>query len=287
MDRLKTFEGRQPFWLDDIDFLQDCFAGEIARLVEGLVPVDSIPDVVILKGCEPQLISTTRTFTSGIIYCKGELLRVSASSIPYNKRPVLKVYEEVDESGDRLLEDTEENVSCYIKRSAVIKAAMTGSSNELNFSKAVRLSTLFEQKYGEAEEVLYDAQVESGGCISHFRLVKQGGTLTLVGNFSGLELDSEIEVVSEYAARHLGDSQDPGYHWNVGISYGVAALHIKNDAGTWKYQVAPVCVYAEPAQDYSSTKLNIRAFCLGTTSSNFSNGNVECQGGFSITLNTI
>ena len=287
MDRLLTFEGRQPIWLDDIDFLQDSFAGEIARLVEGLVPADNIPDVVILKGCEKELVDSTVTFNSGIIYCKGEILRVTASSANLSPDYVFNLVQEVDSSGDRILQDTEENVSCYIKRSAVISRLKVSSTNILGFySKSIRLADLLEQKYGKAEEVLYEGGGESDGATSHFKLVRNGSSFTLIGNFNGLDLDFEFDVSDKYASEHLGDSHLNGEDWNTGKSYGVAAIYIEDDGGNKKYICAPVCVYAEPARDFSYTTLYVRIFAPSTTNSNWSNGNINVKGGFTMNLNT-
>lgn len=287
MDRLLTFEGRQPIWLDDIDFLQDSFAGEIARLVEGLVPADSIPDVVILKGCEESVVGNKKTYTEGIIYCKGEILRVEASSIAPVAIPVVKIYQEVDPSGDRILQETEEKVSCYIKRSAAIVALLHGNTNQVNFRNAIRLSDLLEQKYGKAEEVLFEGDGQNDSSSSHFKLVRNGSSFTLLGNFNSLVLDFELDVIDKYAAEHLGDSHLSGEDWNIGKSYGVAAIYTEDDSGNKKYICAPVCVYAEPAQDYSYTTLYVRIFSPNTTSTNWSNGVVSVKGGFTMNLNTI
>lgn len=288
MDRLLTFEGRQPIWLDDIDFLQDSFAGEIARLVEGLVPMSRIPDVVILKGCEKAQVSTgVQKFNAGIIYCKGEILRVDASSVQLAQLYSFKIYQETDPAGDRILQDTEETVSCYQKRSAAIVASNTDSTNMYLYNNAVRLSDLLENKYGIAENVLYVGGGESNNATSHFKLVRNDSSFTLTGTFNGLELDFELEVNDEYAASHLGNSHLSGEDWNTGKSYGVASLYVTDDANNHEYLCAPVIVFAEPAQDLSYTTLYVRIFAAGSTSTNWSNGNISVKGGFTMNLNTI
>lgn len=78
MNKLLTYEGGQPFRLDDIDFLQDAFSSVITALV-------SVHGDIILSGCAISKVSEgnqyTVTWNAGYITIKGGVYRVEAGSI--------------------------------------------------------------------------------------------------------------------------------------------------------------------------------------------------------------
>ena len=55
MDRFLTFEGRQPIWLDDFNFMQDAVESDIKKLVDSLLEALDYDgsSAVILSGCKP------------------------------------------------------------------------------------------------------------------------------------------------------------------------------------------------------------------------------------------
>lgn len=78
MNRLLTYEGGQPFRLDDIDFLQDAFSSVITALV-------SVHGDIILSGCAiSQKMEGNKyvvTWNNGYITIKGSVYRVEGGSI--------------------------------------------------------------------------------------------------------------------------------------------------------------------------------------------------------------
>ena len=73
MNRLLTYEGGQPIFLDDVDFLQDSCSGALATLITGLLKGSPLP--CILSGVESFGINNYGV-TAGVIAYRGEIFEV-------------------------------------------------------------------------------------------------------------------------------------------------------------------------------------------------------------------
>lgn len=148
MNRFLTHTGRQPIWLDDLNFIQDSFADEIKKLVQGLVGMTN--DAVILTGCEvTQNEDGTYTVSEGVIYLKGEILRLPEGV--YAQIDTLRIREDVsyDSNGDRILQDSRDEVSCYRCNNAhlTVPKIMNGKPDTSPyFSGCIRLDDIISSK---------------------------------------------------------------------------------------------------------------------------------------------
>lgn len=178
MDRFLIFEGRQPIWLDDFNFMQDAVESDIKKLVDSLLEELDYDgtSAVILSGCKASSEYTaTSTYTEGVIYSNGKLLKVKQSSVSNrNNLPgsylTFTVSKEYDTAGDRTMIDSGEEKSCYEKPVAVLTRTNSGPH-------LVRLSDLIRYKY--REKILYDNKLDE----FKFRLVRKDDTCLLSGRF--------------------------------------------------------------------------------------------------------
>lgn len=180
MDRFLIFEGRQPIWLDDFNFMQDAVESDFKKLVDSLLEQLDYDgtSAVILSGCEysAQSSSTaTSTYTEGVIYSNGKLLKVKQSTVSNrNNLPgsylTFTVSKEYDTAGDRTMVDSGEEKSCYEKQVAALTKRSAGPH-------IVWLKDLIKAKYGE--KVLFDSEMDR----FKFRLIRKDGTYFLSGSF--------------------------------------------------------------------------------------------------------
>ena len=181
MDRFLTFEGRQPIWLDDFNFMQDAVESDIKKLVDSLLEALDYDgsSAVILSGCErePQQQATfadREPYAEGVIYSNGKLLKVKKSIVTKQNYPgtylTIIVSKEYDTAGDRTMIDSGEEKSCYEKPVAALTKRSAGP-------RIVRLKDLIKAKYGE--KVLFDSEMGR----FKFRLIRKDGTYFLSGSF--------------------------------------------------------------------------------------------------------
>lgn len=179
MDRFLTFEGRQPIWLDDFNFMQDAVESDIKKLVDSLLEALDYDgtSAVILSGCKTSSeYSATSTYTEGVIYSNGKLLKVKQSTVSNrNNLPgsylTFTVNKEYDTAGDRTMIDSGEEKSCYEKPVAALTRTNSGPH-------LVRLMNLIRRKYGE--KLLYEGTLDG----FKFRLVRKDETYFLSGRFA-------------------------------------------------------------------------------------------------------
>lgn len=178
MDRFLTFEGRQPIWLDDFNFMQDAVESDIKKLVDSLLEALDYDgtSAVILSGCKTSSEYTaTSTYTEGVIYSNGKLLKVKQSTVSNRNLPgsylTFTVNKEYDTAGDRTMIDSGEEKSCYEKPVAALTRTNSGPH-------LVRLMNLIRAKYGE--KLLYEGTRDG----FKFRLVRKDETYFLSGRFA-------------------------------------------------------------------------------------------------------
>ena len=148
MNRFLTHTGRQPIWLDDLNFIQDSFADEVKKLVQGIVGLKNDP--VILSGCEVSMNEDgTYKVSEGIIYLNGDILRLQEGSYP--QIDTLRIREDIsyDSNGDRTLLETSDVVSCYECKAAeltVPRIAQGKPDTSPSFSSCIRLDDILDSK---------------------------------------------------------------------------------------------------------------------------------------------
>ena len=245
MDRFLTFEGRQPIWLDDFNFMQDAVESDFKKLVDSLLEALDYDgsSAVILSGCKPSSEYTaTTTYTEGVIYSNGKLLKVKQSIVsnrnnPPGSRLTFTVRKEYDTAGDRTMIDSGEEKSCYEKPVATL--TRTDSGPDL-----VRLANLIWNKYGE--KVLYDGKL--GEC--RFRLVRKDGTCFLSGRFDteGGPLTKTFTVFDKQMRQEV-DFVIPDKFLSSGETIGIAGYRSNRGQGSEVVYVTVKPGTAEKAVD--------------------------------------
>lgn len=175
MNRFLTHTGRQPIWLDDLNFIQDSFADEVKKIVQGIVGLTNDP--VILTGCE---VTTNEDgsyrISEGIIYYDGELFRLEDKT--YTSVSTLRLRKQItfDENGDRVLMDSGEEVSCYSIRKIVLGLPIVSMGKPdlaPAFSSCKRLSDIFNEYSAEKTLYTFDHPAPLGDEDHYFRLYKK------------------------------------------------------------------------------------------------------------------
>lgn len=130
--------------------MQDAVESDIKKLVDSLLEQLDYDgtSAVILSGCKPSSeLTATTTYTEGVIYSNGKLLKVKQSTVSNSNNPpdshlTFTVNKEYDTAGDRTMIDSGEEKSCYEKTVAALTRTDAGP-------RLVRLTTLISGKYGE------------------------------------------------------------------------------------------------------------------------------------------
>ncbi len=258
MNRFLTHTGRQPIWLDDIDFLQTAVADEFKKLILGLTGMDG--GVVILTGCQKSILPDgTVRFSSGVIAYDGEILYVNACSFPSDNGFRFAVKSLTDSSGDRTLLDSGEEVECYQERTAFIDVPFQAShkiDTRPIVSNCRRLEDILRER--ASEKVVTAGEITNGnGTSAYYKLVRFGSTYQLSLQFSGAFPVFEIpiddgqtisDIFVPYEVARMEDKlyrsgmthTSAGYvyqnHANTGYDLGLAKISARLDKG---YQSGP------------------------------------------------
>ncbi len=263
MDRFLTFEGRQPIWLDDFNFMQDAVESDIKKLVDSLLEALDYDgsSAVILSGCKPSSeITATTTYTEGVIYSNGKLLKVKQSTVSNrNNLPgsylTFTVSKEYDTAGDRTMIDSGEEKSCYEKPVAALTRTNSGPH-------LVRLSNLITAKYGE--KVLYNRELDGCG----FRLVRKDDTCFLSGRFDteGGPLTKTFTVVDKQMRQGV-DFVVPSKFLSSGETIGIAGYRSNRGQGS---EVVYVTVKPGTAENAVDVTVSIPATLPEASQGSFS-----------------
>lgn len=116
MNKFLTFEGQQPIWLGDIDFMNNSVRESLSQLLQGLTGLAS--PTCILRGCE----MSSTGMTAGLVVLSGEIMPVDAASI----NPQTSHLEIVSTfAGDRVFKNGMRH-SCWEYRKAKVVGGTTG-----------------------------------------------------------------------------------------------------------------------------------------------------------------
>lgn len=293
MNRFLTHTGRQPIWLDDINFIQDSIADEIKKLVQGLIGFDD--EIVILSGCQKAVsLDGSVSVTKGVIYYDGELLSVPATSFATDPGLRIRVISQFDPSGDRNLHDTGEEVSCYNTR----RAAITGPKISGKPDTAPSLSTcrrLEDILLERTNTLIYSGEEygKDGTTRGLVTLSRLNQIYMLSCHFNGLNPEFEIEFENSHASEELAVNYDiwsgtTSYEpaWTRGEHHGIAIVnwYTHDDMGS---SVASVRVITTKASDNTKTvKLQIQIISEKLRElSKIADGYTGAQGAVTMILN--
>lgn len=146
MDKFLTYEGEQPIWLDDINFMQDSVRTAITNILQ-IITQRNITEC-ILYGCAITYGQSTISWTSGVVMLSGEILPVKAGRIngtDISNMPIyLSIAEEFDPSGSRTFKDGIVH-NCWQKRYATMTTTAVGD-NSFNINTIQRFDNLSQEK---------------------------------------------------------------------------------------------------------------------------------------------
>lgn len=126
MNKLLTYQGAQPVYLGDIDFMQDAAVAGFKMLAKTLMDDGSDNLNAILQGVEISKLSSSQTHvSSGIVVINGELLPVSEATISVNWNSPLYLHVESVLSSERTFKNGQTH-KCHDTRSAVVNGISTG-----------------------------------------------------------------------------------------------------------------------------------------------------------------
>ena len=127
MNKFLTFKGQQPFYLGDIDFMQEAVRSAFTQVMKGLTSQDK-PRCVVYG-----LHVSSSGVTAGVVCLDGELFDVPAS--PLTGSLYLAINENYD--GRRMLKSGEMK-ACH----AIRTAAVTNTPTDYRLEALLRLETL-------------------------------------------------------------------------------------------------------------------------------------------------
>lgn len=213
MNRFLTHEGRQPVWLNDIEFIQDSVNSEVLKIVEGLT--GGIKDKVIISGCD--ISDYGDEISEGIILYNGKLYRVNAATFEqvYDDDNIYYVEfgDGYDITGDRQLKESAEIVHCYYKPWASFN----------NKRRGIPLS-----EFTKINSVIISRKVHSdNGASANIQLVKHNTQYFLSVEFNGKFKDAIISFSNYDVVRDLAMSQEDHNHSSLPY-YGIGGIVKKN-----------------------------------------------------------
>lgn len=129
MNRLLTFAGEQPFYLGDLEFLQDSTKEAFLQLLKGLTGQEK-PKCILVKAT---------TEKDGVICFDGEIMPYKPGTSAGIGTPCFRV--ESAYSGERTFKNGEVH-KCYESRYAVTYFDVNGTTSEYRVSNFSDLSTL-------------------------------------------------------------------------------------------------------------------------------------------------
>ncbi|MGM9774886.1 MAG: hypothetical protein ACI3Y2_06775 [Candidatus Egerieousia sp.] len=121
MKRYKTYNGEQPVFLDDFNFIQDATQDAIRMLANALMRNDA--SSCILWGCRITYTSHSIAWTDGLVMLAGEILPIRAGELPWveDQSMYFQILETLDPAGERTYKDGSEH-SCFAEREARISS---------------------------------------------------------------------------------------------------------------------------------------------------------------------
>ena len=151
MNKLLTYAGTQPFYLGDIDFMQNAAAGMFKSLAKALMNMPSDTMNAILQGVDityPE--AGTIAWSDGVVVLNGEILPVAAGTITGGVDDTLYFHLVSVLSGGRTFKNLDVH-DCYDTRSAVLSLT---STDGVAYSSMQRLHNYNEEREYEGVNIV-------------------------------------------------------------------------------------------------------------------------------------
>ena len=190
MNKLLTYQGAQPVYLGDIDFMQDAAGAGFLMLAKAFTGESGDTQNAILQGVEITRVSSTQTHVSaGVVLLNGELLPVEEATINVSWRAPLYFHVDSVLSSERTFKDGSSH-KCHDTRSAYVNGA---SSDGIALAYVPRIAHLLENH-------VYEASAVSGNATEGKLIIKNGIWF----------MDIELDIPQDFTSPTLGSASFSG-----------------------------------------------------------------------------
>lgn len=150
MNKLLTYQGAQPVYLGDIDFMQNAASAGFLMLAKAISGLGSDTMNAILQGVVITRVSSSQTHVSaGVVVLNGELLPVEEATINVSWRAPLYFHIDSVLSSERTFKDGQSH-KCHDTRSAFINGV---STDGIALESVPRTSILLDNHVYEKDTV--------------------------------------------------------------------------------------------------------------------------------------
>ena len=184
MNKLLTYQGAQPVYLGDIDFMQDAAGAGFLMLAKALTGESGDTQNAILQGVEFTRVSSTQTHVSaGVVLLNGELLPVEEATINVSWRAPLYFHVDSVLSSERTFKDGSSH-KCHETRTAFINGT---SSDGISLSNVPRIAHVLENH-------TYTSSAVAGNATEGKLIIKNGIWL----------MDIKLDIPQDFTSPTLG-----------------------------------------------------------------------------------
>lgn len=260
MDKFVTYDGEQPIWLDDFNFMDKAVRDTFKRLVLSLS--GNIGNA-ILYGCDVTDSAAGCSWTSGIVCIDGEILPIDAGQAGSGAVLYFSLQESFDPAGDRTFKNGAEH-RCY----SIRKALLSTTQSDIPYNGIGRLDSILKSRL--STDTYYSIEDEKGA--GKAKIIKSSSgafflSLTLSAPVMGLSTDTLVN-----GAKILGLSFDDAAGI-IGKSTPAIMTYISSSMTVGN--IYPVIITISRSEDSASPLLTVKF--TGSESLNFGTGYIYCR----------
>lgn len=263
MDKFITYDGEQPIWLDDFNFIDKAVRDTFRRLALALT---GNKDNAILYGCDVTDSVAGCSWTSGIVCIGGEILPVDAGKAESGATLYFSLQETFDPAGDRTFKNGVEH-RCY----GIRKALLSTLQSDIPYAGIGRLDSILRSRL--SAETIYRVDEDGTGIGSMgVRIIRSSSgafflSLIMVAPALGVSTDT---IVS--GAKILGLSPADA---TAIIGRTTFATLTYVSAGGTVGNTYPVIISITESEDKASSVLSVKF--NETTGLDFGSGQLYCR----------
>lgn len=263
MDKFLTYDGEQPIWLDDFNFMDKAVRDTFRRLALSLT---GNKDNAILYGCDVTDSAAGCSWTSGIVCIGGEILPVDAGKAESGATLYFSVQETFDPTGDRTFKNGAEH-RCY----SIRKALLSTQQSDIPFAGVGRLDSILRSRL--SSETIYrvdegDPGIGSAGT----RIIRSSSGafyLSLAMGTPALGISTDT-LVSEAKILGLSPADATGIVGKTTFATLTFVSATRTAGNTY-----PVIISLTESEDKVSVVLSVKF--TETTGLNFGSGQLYCR----------
>lgn len=263
MDKFVTYDGEQPIWLDDFNFMDKAVRDTFKRLVLSLS--GNIGNA-ILYGCDVTDSAAGCSWTSGIVCIDGEILPIDAGQAGSGAVLYFSLQESFDPAGDRTFKNGAEH-RCY----SIRKALLSTKQSDIPYNGIGRLDSILKGRL--SSETVYKVDEENTGTGSKgTRIIRSSSgafylSLSMDVPIFGVSTDT---LVNEAQILGLGTADAVGI---IGKTTFTTLTFVSTDRTAGN--TYPVIISITESDDANSVALTVKF--TGTTGLDGGSGQIYCR----------